>query len=240
MYSIAICDDDKVFSDQLYCMLENYLNMLGIDYQIVLYNNIENISYDFSDGIVFDILFLDIEFPKEENNGIYLGHYLRKLQENDYTEIVYVSSKEAYAMQLFEIRPFDFLIKPLDGDHVRRTMDKMLYLQNINRKTFTYCFNAKKYCLELGKILYFESVGRKINIVSSEGGVNSYNGKISDIIEELKANKFFSPHKSYVVNYYAVEQWSRNKLTMINGDTIPVSRNKATEIHNLQLKYEME
>ncbi len=240
MYSIAICDDDRVFCDQLNCMVESYLTMLGIEYQIVLYNNIENISYDVSDGIVFDILFLDIEFPEEHNNGVYLGQYLRRLQENDYTEIVYVSSNETYAMQLFEIRPFDFLIKPLDGDRVRKTLDKVLYLHNINRKTFTYCFGAKKYCLELGKILYFESVGRKINIVSAENKVYSYNGKISDIIKELGANKFFSPHKSYVVNYYAVEQWSRNKLTMINGDTIPVSRNKATEIHNLQIRYEMD
>lgn len=239
MFSIAICDDDSVFCDQLKCMVGAHLKELGVEYQILVYNSIRNIGYDVMEGMVFDALFLDIEFPNEKKkNGVYLGKYLREMMKNDYSQIVYVSSKEQYAMQLFQIRPMDFLLKPLDVNKLKAAVDKMLYLQNISKKTFTYSFGAREHRLELGKILYFESAGRKVKIVCNNGNTYYYNGRISDVYEKLKSSEFFSPHKSFVVNYHAVEQWSRKALVVVNGDNIPVSRNKVEEIRELQLNYE--
>lgn len=238
MFIVAICDDDEVFCEELNRMVENYLQNLGVKYQILIYTTVQNIMYDLSEGAMFDLLFLDIVFTLEKNDGVYLGNYLRETLKNDYSQIVYVSAKEEYAMQLFENRPLNFLLKPIDERKVQKTIDKVLYLQNINRKTFTYFFGTKEHRLELRKILYFESKGRKVRIVCSDGNEYGYNGKISSVYEELKDHHFFSPHKSYVVNYYAVEQWSRDELTLVNGESIPISRNKVEEMKRLQLRYE--
>ncbi len=238
MFSVAICDDDEVFCDELKHMVENHLQNLGIEYQIRVYTTVQNIMYDLSEGTIFDVLFLDIVFTLEENDGVYLGNYLRESLKNDYSQIVYVSVNQEYAMKLFETRPLNFLLKPVDQYKVNKTIDKVLDLQKTSRQTFTYCYNMRKYRLELGKILYFESQGRKIRIVCKDGSEYFYNGVIYNVYDELKDSKFFRPHKAYVVNFYAVDQWSREELVLVNGDRIPVSRKKVEEIRQLQWEYE--
>ena len=221
-------------------MVANYMKGMGIEYQTFVYNSIRNISYDVLEDMIYDVLFLDIEFPKEERDGLYLGKYLREMLKNDYSQIIFVSSKKEYAMRLFQIRPLDFLLKPLDIQKLHEALEKVLYLQNIGKKIFTYCFGAKEYRLEIGKILYFESSGRRIKIVCSDDREFHYNGKLTDAYRQLKGSDFFSPHKSFLVNYYAVEQWSRRAIMIKNGDYIPVSRNKINEMRELQMKYEKE
>lgn len=240
MFTIAICDDDRIFCDQLEYMVKDYMKDMGIEYEVLVYYSIQNISYDVMENMVYDMLFLDIEFPKEEKDGVYLGNYLRKMQGNNYSQIVFVSSKEEYAMQLFQIRPMDFLIKPLDILKLNATLERALYLQNVGKKVFTYYFGTREYRVEISKILYFESNGRKIKIVCNDNSEFRYNGKIADAYSQLCDSKFFSPHKSFLVNYYAIEQWNRKMIKMVNGDCIPVSRNKMDEMHELQLKYKEE
>lgn len=238
MFSIAICDDDAVFCEQCRDWISDDLKALGVEYQVLVYNSIRNITYDIMDGINFDALFLDIEFPKEKDNGVEFGVHLRDILRNEYIQIVYVSSIETYAMQLFQIRPVEFLTKPLDLDKLQRTLEKIIYLQNINKKTFTYTFGAREHRLQLGRILYFESVGRKVHIFCRDKKLYSYNGRISDVYEMLKESEFFSPHKSFVVNYHAVEQWSRKELILVDGSIIPVSRNRVAAMRDLQFKKE--
>lgn len=219
-------------------MIERHLNSIGITYEIFVYHRVQNIRYDLSEGTVFDLLFLDIVFVSEKDNGVELGNYLRETLENEYSQIVYVSGKEGYAMRLFDSRPLNFLIKPLDEKKVANVLDKVIRIQNVGKKLFTWFSSSKEYRIELRKILYFRSEGRKIRIVCSDGEEYFFYGKISAICRELHDSQFFSPHKSYVVNYYAVEQWHRNELVMTNGDRIPISRNKEAEIRKMQLRCE--
>lgn len=240
MFTIAICDDNKIFCEDFSEMIKRHLDYLGIAYEIFVYHRIQNIRYDLSEGTVFDLLFLDIVFVTEKDNGVELGNYLRETLENEYSQIVYVSSRESYAMELFESRPLNFLIKPLEEAKVVKVLDKVIRIQNIGKKIFTWHFSSKEYRLELRKIIYFRSEGRKIRIVCVDGKEYFYYAKISAIYRELCDSQFFSPHKSYVVNYHAVGQWHRNELVMINGDRIPISRNKEAEMREIQLHYEKE
>lgn len=61
-----------------------------------------------------DLLFLDIEFHSESLNGVNIAQFLREQSEGQATQVVFVSSKSEYAMQLFQVRPLDFIIKPID------------------------------------------------------------------------------------------------------------------------------
>ena len=58
-----------------------------------------------------DILFLDIELPGMD--GVEVGKYVRDILRNLHMFLVYISSKEEYALELFQNQPFDFLIKPI-------------------------------------------------------------------------------------------------------------------------------
>ena len=78
----------------------------------------------------------------------------------------------------------------------------------------------------------------RMNYTAKDGKEYIFNGKISDIETKLQDCKFFSPHKSYLVNYFAVEQWGASEITLYNDVSIPISRNKGEDLKKMQLRYE--
>lgn len=234
----AICDDNDVFCEILREMVSAHFTKCMIEHSIRVYHSIEAIRYDLLEGSRFDILFLDIEFAEEKEDGVKLAKYIRNVLHDEYPEIVYVSGQEKYAMKLFETRPLHFLIKPIEEKEVVDVLEKMTRIREVRKKFFTYSSGTRRYCIELGKILYFTSEGRKVRIVSSDQEERFFYGKLSGVVQELCHNNFFSPHKSYAVNYFCVEQWGRNELVVSNGDRIPISRNREAEVRSLQLQYE--
>lgn len=238
MLRAAICDDNDVFCKILKEMIITHFTKCKLEHSIKVYHSIESIRFDLMEGNRFDILFLDIEFAKEQEDGVRLAKYIREVLHDDYSEIVYVSVQEKYAMRLFETRPLHFLIKPIKEKEVVDVLEKMTRIREIRKKVFTYQSGSKRCCIELGKIVYFASEGRKVKIVCSDNKEYFFYGKISSVVQELCHNNFFSPHKSYAVNYFCVEQWGRSRLVVSNGHSIPISRNRESEVRSIQLKYE--
>lgn len=67
------------------------------------------------------MFFLDIEI--EFMNGVQVGRFIREKLQDDNTLIVYMSSYTKYAMELFEVRPMDFLIKPLNEKKIIKALE---------------------------------------------------------------------------------------------------------------------
>ena len=110
MLKIGICDDDYSFCAQIEELLYEYAKRECLIIEIdVFYTGEDYLKYLEREPSL-DILFLDIELGKV--NGILIGRMIRSALENESTQIVYVSSKESYALQLFKNRPLDFLVKP--------------------------------------------------------------------------------------------------------------------------------
>lgn len=238
MFKAAICDDDAFFCKLLEKAIRSCFSDSGKNCAINVYQSVGSLRSDLAKGLSFDLLFLDIEFAKEKLDGVDLANYIRRVLRNDYIEIVYISSQEKYAMKLFETRPLHFLIKPIRKEEVADVLAKAARIREIRKKFFTYKYRTRLFRVELGRILYFASEGRRIRIVCTDDSEYFFNGKMCNVLQALGEDDFFSPHKSYVVNYYAVEQWGRSELVLCNGDYIPISRNKETEMKSLQLRYE--
>lgn len=49
-------------------------------------------------------------------NGVKIGKKIRDGMQNETIQLVYISAAEGYAMELFEVRPFDLLIKPISKE----------------------------------------------------------------------------------------------------------------------------
>lgn len=238
MLKVAICDDDDIFCGMLRKMVAIYFARCNIEHSVEIYHSPENIRFDLSEGKMFDVVFLDIEFEEQKEDGVALAKYMREVLRDEYSEIVYVSAQEKHAMKLFQTRPLHFLIKPVEDKEIAHVLDKVVRIREVRQKSFTYKVGTMRYCVELGKILYFDSEGRKVRIVCNDNQEHLFYGKISNIEHELRHDNFFSPHKSYVVNYFCVEQWGKNNLIVSNGDDIPISRNKEAEVRSLRLRYE--
>ncbi len=107
MYKIGICDDDKILCSVLEEQIYELSKEIELKVDVEVWYSGESIQNDLKKGIELDLLFLDIELVQK--NGIAVGNFIRNEMENMQTHIVYISSKESYAMQLFKVQPLDFL-----------------------------------------------------------------------------------------------------------------------------------
>ena len=103
--------------------------------------------------------FLDIELV--QSDGIEVGKFIRNDLENIQTHIVYISSKQAYAMQLFQIQPFDFLIKPITGLQLKETLSKSLKYHRQETLYFEYQKGGSLFRVPFKDIAYFTSMDKK-------------------------------------------------------------------------------
>ena len=112
---IAICDDEPKICAMLENMLIDILETRGVYYEIEPFYSGENLCVEIQRQI-FDLIFLDIELKKK--SGLDVSNYIRNELGDESVQIAYISAKTGYAMDLFEFRPINFLVKPLEYSKV--------------------------------------------------------------------------------------------------------------------------
>ena len=162
---IAICDDINEMCVCIENKVDGILKNKSIGYEIDIFNSGEELCRKL-DEIRYDLIFLDIEFPKMD--GIEIGKYIRKIKKDNITQIVYVSGRKEYAMELFQVRPIDFIVKPLEDKQLERAIDIYIYIMGGMKNFFEYRKSYSHKKVELYKIMYFIRDNRKVTVVTSE------------------------------------------------------------------------
>lgn len=154
-FKIAICDDDPFFCSQLESMILDDFN----DSDIEVFESGERLCASIENGDIYDLIFLDIEIPGID--GVETGLRIRNDLQNEIMQIVYISSKEDYYKLLFEVRPNNFLLKPVAPKSVANEIEKAKRLSNKFNQTFVYKKSYDTYKIPLKDIVYFESRNKK-------------------------------------------------------------------------------
>ncbi len=182
----------------------------------------------------YDLIFLDIELSGK--NGIEVGRYIRKTLCNEMTEIVYISDYTQYAMELFDIRPLNFLIKPLVEEEIRQVIYKFMYIMEQKMSLFAYKKGRKINQIPLMNIMYFEKEKRKI-IITTSMGKDCFYGAMEDVYEQLKERRFLFIHKSVIVNFNYVRYIEYEQVCMSNKKIFSISQSKRKDIYKQALKF---
>ena len=232
MVKIAICDDEPEISAGLQHTLLNIFNKLKLNIQIDIFNASEELCQKLESEEHYDLIFLDIEFAKSEINGVEVGRLIRDTYNNNDVQIVYISWEKDYAMQLFEVRPMNFLVKPLEFSQVEKTIKSYLIIAGLNSGVFTYKKGHDTYNVRIKDIIYLENSKRKIIIHLSDGRQEEFYGSLKEVYnEQLKNYDFLFTHASFAVNYGYVTAIRHNQLVVTDGFTpLPIAPNRSVEI----------
>lgn len=237
MFTIAICDDEIKICSQIEKIILNFNKKISQIISVEMYTSGEELYKYLKNGTRYDLLLLDIEL--QLLSGVEIGYKIRNEMRDDITQIVYISSKDSYAMDLFEVRPLNFLIKPITEEKIVYVIEKAMELSNKLNKFFSYKKNHN-YCKRpIKDILYFESIDRQIKMVTIDEVIIFY-GSLEKIFLEIEKYLFIYIHKSYVVNYFHVIEFRYQELKMSNKDILPISQSKRKSVRQLQLKLEKE
>lgn len=111
MIRVAVCDDEEYICDTLKEYLLDYQFKYNYDFKVDKFLSCEELLERLKQPQAYHLILLDIEFLNM--NGVELSRKLRDTLGDRQTQIVFISSKESYAMELFAVQPFDFMVKPI-------------------------------------------------------------------------------------------------------------------------------
>lgn len=237
VHDIAICDDDKVISAELERMILGYSRQNIISVDIDVYLDGTALMQAMEQGEHYDLIFLDIEMQKQ--SGIETGRWIREIMRNDTVHIVFMSAYSSYALKLFKIRPFDFLIKPFCKDDVIADLEKSLELTKCESQIFSWKKGREIRKVQLRDIFYFCSKNKEIEIHTKDG-VECFYSSLEKVASELARWRFFYCHQSFLINYNQVEAFKYDCLIMKNGEEIGISQAKRKEVRILLQTFEKE
>lgn len=223
MINIAICDDDIQITGKMDMLLDKIAKKLFIKTDIEVYWDGRSLVEAIKGGNYFDIIYLDIEMDKED--GISAAKRIREYDKN--VLIIYVTSHENYMQESFLVRPFRFLMKPVNVNQLETCFKDAYEEINTWDFYFRYSYQRVKHKIPIREILYFESSKRKVLIVTEKETFTVYK-KLNQIEESLKECKmqFLRVHQSFLVNYKHVVSQAYDFVLMDNGKRISISEDK--------------
>jgi len=229
---VAICDDEKRMCAELENALVNMLGKQNIKCEIDVYFTGEELYAKMEDGAHYDLIFLDIEFAKYAINGVEVGRLIREAYRNDLTSIVYISWEMKYSMQLFDIRPLNFLIKPLDYEKVEQAVATYLRIAGLQVGEFTYKVGHSTHKVQVKNIVYLQSDKRKLILHLADGRKEDFYGTLKGVYQEqLRQFDFIFIHASCIVNYDYIAVAKYDEMVLIDGITsLPISQPKRKEV----------
>ncbi len=222
MLYIAICDDEIPTCAAVEKMVMEYSKKHAIDFQVEAFFSGEALFRFIEEGNHVDILFLDIELTGV--SGVEVGKQLRNEWKNTTIKIIYISSKENYALQLFKVRPIDFLIKPLGIEEVDEALDRALEELQVESQFFEYKFGHRHFRIPVKDIYYFQSEGKKIKVVNSTGEPFWFYGKLNDTLEQIPAVEFLNIHKSFLVRFDCIVAYESDSVKLVNDEVLFISQ----------------
>jgi two-component system, LytTR family, response regulator len=191
------------------------------------------------------LLFLDVEMG--EQTGFDL---LAQLSEEK-PHIIFTTAHEGYAVKAIRFSAIDYLLKPVDGDELRSSVDKALakqgqpqdqlqiaaLLRNLTKPT-----TDRRLALPVADGLELVSVD-EIVFCESESNYTTVHLKdrkrlvISRTLKEfedlLEGDSFIRVHHSHLINVRYVRKYIRGEggeVIMADGTNVAVSRRKKQEL----------
>ena len=233
MIKLAICDDDVIFCDWLEQELLCYEKKKNCKISIEIYYSEKQLLDKLTEEH-FDMLFLDICL--ENSNGIDIGAEIRKRSCGKELRITYISTYQEYAIRLFCIHPFDFLVKPVKSKELFRVMDELRELLAEQNKIFEYVDTKGLHKISYDHILYFYSMGKMVHIVTLENDIE-YRGKLKEVSDRT-GNYFLLIHKSYLINMQYVEHYEYHTVVMKDKVRLNISKVNQKQVRERLLQTE--
>lgn len=234
MLQIAICDDDIYVCSELEKIIIVYSKLNQKKIEIEIFTKGEELLKFIKNQHKFDLIFLDIEL--NTTTGIIVGNEIRNIIDDHVSKIVFITAKDGYQNDLFDMQPFNFIKKPIEHTKVEKCIDLAIKLCVTNRDIFEFKkgYDIVKY--ELREIVFFEKIGRKINIVTDTDS-NLFYDTLNKVKEKLP-DYFIQPHSSFLVNFEKISRTTKDSIIMSNKKEIPISQRNLKHIRELLLNSE--
>jgi two-component system LytT family response regulator len=228
-YTSIIIDDEELARNRLRRMLEEHSQIIEvIDEATNGFDALQKIEV-----LKPQVIFLDIQMP-----GMSGFELLEKLEY--LPVVIFTTAYDKYALKAFETNTIDYLLKPIDADRLKASVQKIeKFVNKQNKEELTQLVNMVKQMkpvkevtslpvklgdriilVRLSEVAYLEAKDKYVTI-------HTLNGKehITDIslktMEERLPEYFMRVHRAYIINKNQVlelQKFFQGKLIVVLND----------------------
>ncbi len=179
-----------------------------------------------------DLLFLDIHMPKM--SGI---EFYKSIEQT--TMVIFTTAHSQYALDGFNLKAIDFLLKPYSFDRFLSAVIKANEYYNYQNQKDTakpqYIYVRADYSLvkiAFSEIRYIESLGDYICIYLDNNKRVTTRMTMKSVYEKLSPNDFIRVHRSYIVPISGIENL-KGKTMIVYGKEIPIGNLYEDEVFKI-------
>ncbi|MGL5820107.1 MAG: LytR/AlgR family response regulator transcription factor [Sarcina sp.] len=233
MVNIAICDDEKVYSDAILDILSECAKFISFKTKFDVYNSSEELLEVLEENpLKYSILFVDILMPGL--TGVELSQRIKRLNENIY--IIFITSTKDFIFDAYDIGALNYILKPIEKNRLEEQFLRAIKAVKKKNESFVVNKNNEIYTINIEDIIYFE-VRNRVTTVEYVGGTLDFYEKISDVEERLKEYNFIKTHRSYIVNPEYIFKISSSTIELKDGRWIPISKLRLKSIKKEFMHY---
>lgn len=218
--TVAICDDEEVFRNELKEFLLQYKKERRIHLDIIEFSDGHSLL-DYNQG--FDIVFLDYQMPGLD--GMETARSLRA--KKNICSIIFITNYPEFMIESFEVNTYRFFIKPIDTIKLSYDIDNFIK----EKKMFSPIIintDGEQLIISSEDIIYLEGAGKYCCIRTNYDIIRS-SKTLSGVYKLLPQHCFYRTHKSYAINLYCVTAIKDNFVVLNNGEKAKISRNNMTD-----------
>ena len=223
MINICIVDDDKELAGQMYDSITEYLADRKLFFSADVYYSGESfLEHVNQTDIHYHICFLDIIM--QGKNGIQIAKELRKRDKT--THIIFLTSSSEYALEGYEVRAYNYLLKPLQREKLYNTLSELLGTENLPpAKQLQITNSGVVRNIPYRNIVYIEVRRNKLLVVLNTGEEVETYSTITEMESLLKEEEIFTrTHRSFLINMQYIKEFTSTKIRLQPDYDIPVSR----------------
>ncbi len=226
MIKLAVVDDNPQELKNLTDMFYRLKVELGQDFLIDSFADSSSFLsvYDKS----YSILFLDIELNGQnpDDNGIELAKKIRHTDPD--VMIIFITNLAQMAIKGYEVRAFDFIVKPVNyGDFAMKMRSALGFCLARRTESFKVATDGGFVMLTSDDLLYIEVNGHYTYyhttkaVYKQKGTLKEIEGKVADL-------PFKRCNNCYLVNLKYVDGVDRDDV-LVRGERLKISRPKKRE-----------
>lgn len=140
---IAVCDDEVEMASDIENRILDLQRENNISIEIDVFYDGSTLTEYVAKNDNYDLIYLDVEMENED--GVSAARKIRTFDKS--VLIIYVTSHESYAKEVFEVSAFRFITKPIKDEIFNRYFFEAINEIIVKPKYFYYQY--KRYNIEL-------------------------------------------------------------------------------------------
>nr|WP_300326681.1 LytTR family DNA-binding domain-containing protein [uncultured Anaerostipes sp.] len=241
MLKIAVCDDEKLYCENIKGIICEYCTKKNIEFEVELFESGDDFVALENSINQFNIVYLDVNMNGLD--GIRTAEIIRYWSQNIF--IVFITAFINYTLEGYKVEAIRYILKNGDiRENIYESLDAVLEKTQLANHIYEFKFKEGIRKLSPEQIILIES---KLHIlyfrvlIKSEIKYYTMSAKLNDIQKKLtKENVFVRIHQSYFVNLKYIKDISNYQAKLWDNDILPISRPRYRDVKESFLLYEGE